>query len=166
MNRHKNGHQNDGSHLHSKTYDHIFNLSYRDIVRSRPWPEKTVAIITMKCRVFEREWSFFKCFNGCLAERHSIILKQPSMFWNACLGTPHPCGWARRPGLGCVSIRACVAWVQVCYQILLWSSWDLGQVAMYKNKPHWFPVPPKLSEGGDRPGAAVATALLSEDRGV
>lgn len=50
----------------------------------------------------------------------------------------------------------------MCYQTLLWSSCDLGQV--YKNKPHWFPVSPKVREGGDRTAAAVATTLLLGER--
>ena len=50
----------------------------------------------------------------------------------------------------------------MCYQTPLWSSCDLGQV--YKNKPHWFPVSPKVREGGDRTVAAVAATLLLGER--
>jgi len=35
---------------------------------------------------------------------------------------------------------------------------------VYKNKPHWFPVSPKVREGGDRTAAAVATTLLLGER--
>lgn len=53
-----------------------------------------------------------------------------------------------------------------CVIRLLWSSCDLGQVTMYKNKPHWFLVPPKIREGGDGTSAAVATTLLLENEGI
>lgn len=47
--------------------------------------------------------------------------------------------------------------VHMCYQTLLWSSNGLCQVTMYKNKPHWFPVPPEVRKGEKRACTAVTT---------